>query len=298
MTDVEAPALLPTLAMPQLVATGGTYPQRGQAGPPQFYQGMVQPFAALGLEACGALPAQGQILAIPQAQDLFSIYATTFGGNGIMTFALPDLRGRSAIGGDPGMMTGQSLTLTYIIATETNAQQQAPLIGTVALFGGNYAPPGWLVANGMLLPIEAYAPLMEVIGTTFGGNGTQTFALPKLTGCAAVGAGKAPGLPPVALGQQVPGAVPGLGLNYLICTNGYYPPSSGNGGFPPTEPFISQVIAYGGQAPPPDWAYCDGSLLKVAQYEPLYSLIGTTYGGDGIQEFALPDLRGRMLVGS
>lgn len=47
---------------------------------------------------------------------------------------------------------------------------------------------------------------------------------------------------------------------------------------------------------PQDWQACNGALLKIADYQPLYALIGTTYGGDGITTFALPDLRGRVPV--
>jgi microcystin-dependent protein len=254
---------------------------------------MVQPFA--GAAAFGAPSAQGQWLPMGEASLLFSIYGTVFGGNGFTAFALPDLRGRAAIGGTPGASTAQSLTMTAIIAAETTAD--SPLVGTVAWFGGAYAPPGWLVANGSTLSIDAFPHLFQVIGTTFGGKAGNTFDLPDLSGRAAVGTGEGPGLLPVALGQTVPGTVPGLGLTYLICTTGYYPVPDGSGGFPPL-PFIGQVVAYAGAEAPSGWAVCDGSLLQVERYEPLFSLIGTTYGGQGAQTFALPDLRGRMLVGS
>lgn len=49
-------------------------------------------------------------------------------------------------------------------------------------------------------------------------------------------------------------------------------------------------------SPPLGWAFCDGSLLPISQYDALYALIGTTYGGDGQTTFALPDLRGRVPV--
>lgn len=52
----------------------------------------------------------------------------------------------------------------------------------------------------------------------------------------------------------------------------------------------------GGNYPPEGWAFCDGSLLPIASYQELYTLIGTTYGGDGQTTFALPDLRGRVPV--
>jgi microcystin-dependent protein len=294
MMSEGAPPPQPTLTMPQLVGIGGQYPQRGAGGPALNFQGMVQPFA--GMTAFGALPAQGQLLAVAQSQQLFSIYAANFGGNGITSFALPDLRGRTAVGGQPGNENAQSLAMSYVIAATPGADF-APL-GTIALFGGNYAPPGWLVADGSTLPSSANPQLFEVIGTTYGGNGATTFDLPNLFNCAAVGAGKGPGLPSVALGQSVPGTVPGLGLNYLICTRGLYPSPDGNGGFPPSDAFLAQVVAYAGAAAPADWALCDGSLVKIEDNTVLYSLIGNTYGGDGFETFALPDLRGRMLVGS
>jgi microcystin-dependent protein len=50
---------------------------------------------------------------------------------------------------------------------------------------------------------------------------------------------------------------------------------------------------FGGNFAPLDWHFCDGSLLPISEYEALYNLIGTTYGGDGQNTFALPDLRGR-----
>ncbi len=48
--------------------------------------------------------------------------------------------------------------------------------------------------------------------------------------------------------------------------------------------------------PPADWRVCDGSLLSIQQYQALFSLLGTTYGGDGVTQFALPDLRGRLCI--
>jgi microcystin-dependent protein len=57
------------------------------------------------------------------------------------------------------------------------------------------------------------------------------------------------------------------------------------------------VIAYAGGAAPAGWALCDGSLLDVGEYPALLALIGSAYGGEG-QTFALPDLRGRILLGS
>ncbi|MEY4903948.1 MAG: hypothetical protein RLZZ292_1763 [Bacteroidota bacterium] len=62
------------------------------------------------------------------------------------------------------------------------------------------------------------------------------------------------------------------------------------------DPFIGQICLFGFPFEPRGWAFCNGQLLSVREYSPLFALIGTTYGGDGINTFALPDLRGRTPV--
>jgi microcystin-dependent protein len=63
------------------------------------------------------------------------------------------------------------------------------------------------------------------------------------------------------------------------------------------EPFIGQVYLLGFQFPPRGFALCQGQLLSIAQYTALFSLLGTTYGGNGTTNFGLPDLQGRVPVG-
>jgi microcystin-dependent protein len=65
-----------------------------------------------------------------------------------------------------------------------------------------------------------------------------------------------------------------------------------------SEPFIGQVIAVGFNFAPEGWHMCDGSLLPIAEYEALFSLLGTQFGGDGVSNFGLPDLRGRAALGA
>ncbi|KPV52877.1 phage tail protein [Kouleothrix aurantiaca] len=60
--------------------------------------------------------------------------------------------------------------------------------------------------------------------------------------------------------------------------------------------YIGEIRMFGGNFAPVGWAFCDGSLLSIAQYDALFNLIGTTYGGDGQSTFALPDLRGRIPI--
>lgn len=62
------------------------------------------------------------------------------------------------------------------------------------------------------------------------------------------------------------------------------------------DPFIGQIMETGFNFAPPGWAFCDGSLLPISEYDALFALIGTTYGGDGQTTFALPDLRGRSAL--
>lgn len=60
--------------------------------------------------------------------------------------------------------------------------------------------------------------------------------------------------------------------------------------------FLGEIRMFGGNYAPQDWAFCDGGSLPISQFDALYSLIGTTYGGDGVNTFNLPDLRGRIPV--
>jgi microcystin-dependent protein len=62
------------------------------------------------------------------------------------------------------------------------------------------------------------------------------------------------------------------------------------------QPFVGEVRIFAGNFAPAGWVFCDGSVLPIADYEVLFQLIGTTYGGDGQSTYAVPDLRGRVPV--
>ncbi|ASE63832.1 phage tail protein [Chryseobacterium indologenes] len=64
------------------------------------------------------------------------------------------------------------------------------------------------------------------------------------------------------------------------------------------EEYMGIVKLFAGNFAPRGWMFCDGSLLSIAQNSALFSLLGTTYGGDGITTFALPNLKGRMALGA
>lgn len=61
-----------------------------------------------------------------------------------------------------------------------------------------------------------------------------------------------------------------------------------------SDPFIGEIKMFAGTFAPRGWALCDGQLMSISQNSALFSLLGTTYGGDGRTTFALPDLRGRL----
>lgn len=96
-------------------------------------------------------------------------------------------------------------------------------------------------------------------------------------------------------------STPYVGLHYCICLEGTYPPRTKPGGGDDTyltgTEHIGSVSLFAGNFAPRNWAFCEGQLLEISSYDALFSIIGTTYGGDGRTNFALPDLRGRVVVG-
>jgi microcystin-dependent protein len=63
-----------------------------------------------------------------------------------------------------------------------------------------------------------------------------------------------------------------------------------------SEPFLGEVRMFGGNFAPAGWAFCNGQLLAISDNDALFQLIGTTYGGDGLTTFALPNLQSRVPV--
>ena len=72
-----------------------------------------------------------------------------------------------------------------------------------------------------------------------------------------------------------------------------FPEGTAGGLIPMAEPFLSEIRLFSFNFPPKGWAFCNGQFLPINQNQALFSLLGTTYGGNGQTTFALPDLRGR-----
>lgn len=78
----------------------------------------------------------------------------------------------------------------------------SPFVAEIRVFGFNFAPVGWAMCNGQLLPISQNTALFSLLGTFYGGDGKSTFALPNLQGAAAMHQGQGPGLSQRFLGEQ------------------------------------------------------------------------------------------------
>jgi microcystin-dependent protein len=238
-----------------------------------------------------------------------------------------------------------SLGSNYIIALQglfpprnddgtDRTSSDTPYLGEVDLFAGNFAPRGWAACDGQILAIAQNQALFSLLGTTYGGDGRTTFALPDLRGRVPVGPRTGLGLTERYLGEkggtetvtlteaQMPShnhtlpdpyvsettgntgggeshdnMQPYLGMNYAIALQGIYPSRNDDGTVRSgADPFIGEVGLFANNFAPRGWAFCDGQLLDISQNTALFSLLGTTYGGDGRTTFGLPDLRGRTAI--
>jgi len=213
-----------------------------------------------------------------------------------------------------------------------------PYLAGVTMFAGNFAPRGWMFADGRTLDIASHTAMFSLMGTMYGGDGRTVFNLPDLQGRTPIGPGNGPGLPSVSIGQKTgvetdvisisempshdhlpplgtidiqnnggnqahPNMAPSLGLRYVIALEGIFPSRNAviEGEGPDIESvagdsFLGEVSLFAGNFAPRGWAFCDGQLLPINQHQALFSILGTTYGGDGRVTFGLPDLRGRTAI--
>ena len=127
-----------------------------------------------------------------------------------------------------------------------------PFVAEIRMFPFNFAPRGWALCSGALLPIAQNTALFSLIGVTYGGNGQTTFALPNLGGRAACQQGQGPGLSPRSMGEQFGAATVTLtsnqipqhnhGVNAYVPANSNTPVSNGGLSQPSqlsNRPFVS-----------------------------------------------------------
>ena len=197
----------------------------------------------------------GAILPVPQNQALASLLDKRFGGDGKTTFGLPNY----AAPAPPGPV--YAIALQGIYPSRDDGRPGTPGAGSIALILVPYTfvPLGWLPCDGQLRKIADYPALFAVIGKRFGGDGVTTFALPPLTTFAPAGS------------------------KYCIAKQG---------GTFPDRSFIGTVQLFPSGNAPGGWASCDGRTLPIEDFDMLFNLIGTTYGGDGVTTFGVPNLQG------
>jgi microcystin-dependent protein len=237
-------------------------------------------FAPVGWMLC-----EGQVLAIADYDVLFNLIGTTYGGDGVSTFALPDLRSRVPLGDGAGSgLSTYTIGQTGGVETVTLTANQLPVhthpFNADLLAGSTANPAGRLYAK--------YPGSVPVYAT--GGQFQMNAGV----------------VSPAGGSQPHDNLQPYVAINYIISLFGIYPSQSEN---PPAGqvkggqtaagtlsgvPFLGQILLVAFSFPPKNWANCSGQMLPIAQNQALFALLGTTYGGNGVTTFALPDLQGRV----
>ena len=215
----------------------------------------------------------GQQLLITSYSLLYNEIGATFGGDGITTFALPDLRGRLVVRCGLNAGVNYALGSTGGVETITLTADQIP----------QHTHPLKASSN----PATDTAPGGRILAQTRANRLYQTGAPSANLAAATV----------TSTGGSQPhtNMQPFRCLNFIIATAAF-PPSGGDG----SDALIGEVrpfpfpIAY--NAGLGGWLPCDGQLLSIVDHPSLFAVIGTTYGGDGVTTFGVPDMRGRAAM--
>lgn len=187
-------------------------------------------------------------------------------------FNIPDLRGRSAIGAGEQAST----KLVYQVG-EAGGEETHTL-------GLHEMPAHTHQAYGSSAHATEPSPEGNFWGSSTG----------KMPFSAKTNDGMANSSIPFAGGDQPhENMSPFVGINFSLCSIGAFPSPGGS----VRTGFIGEIIMFTGTFTPSGWADCDGQLMSLSKNSALFALIGTTYGGNGKQTFALPDLRGLSPLG-
>lgn len=191
-------------------------------------------------------------------------------------------------------------------------------------------PTGWAHCDGRLLPLPEYNYLYSNIGTTYGGDGTTTVALPDTRGRAVIGDDNGGGIWPIGLnyggndvalgvsdisahthtlpdggttgstggsGDSANNYQPSLVMRYLISFLGNYPSPEFGIGFPAIGEIRIIAGASADGLNDGSWRLLDGALYLIEENDPLFELIGTTFGGDGQSTYGVPNMQAIVPAG-
>lgn len=271
------------------------------------------PSASFGMPNLGGASIVGNMPSGPGSQPIGTIVGSVGNTVNLTQQQMPAMLG-GTVEPVPTEQYGQKLQ--YIIQVNGQYPTDSPAtpetVGTIYAYAGDKIPSGFMLAAGQTLSIEQYPLLASVMGVAYGGNGRTTFSLPDLRNMVPIGAGDQYYLGQVAGSSDVslypwtvpssPGAEtadypiptmqPSLAVHFIINTEGAYNFVSDG------VATLGQVIMYAGAYVPEGWMLAHGQELSIRDYSMLYQLIGTQFGGDGINTFALPDLRNRIIIGS
>lgn len=213
----------------------------------------------------GWLACDGALYSVTDYPDLFELIGFSYGGNGTNTFAVPDLRGKSPLG---------SLGQYQICNSGVGVGQCLGTMGELRLLAyplPSEAAVNWLTCAGQFEPVSRRQALFFILGNSYGGNGSSNFQLPDLTA-----------------------KVPLPQTSYVMCVSGTFPDLSGETGT--ARDLLGSIRIFcgptGGGQLLANHLPCTGGTLPLRTNTTLFTVIGNSYGGDGSQNFKLPNLAG------
>jgi microcystin-dependent protein len=198
------------------------------------------------------ISADGRVLSIAQHSRLHQILGARFGGDAVTTFAVPNLANSAPLE-----------HTNYLICADEDPSNlvNTNYIGEVALYAGEEPPRPWDFAEGQIRSIDRDPALFAIVGPFFGGDGITTFALPNLTGRGPIS-----------------------GVTYTIAEGGKWPASR-------LESYLAETtILPGDLFHASSMEIARGQILPVNSNVLLFAVIGGSFGGNGLTDFALPDL--------
>ena len=164
-------------------------------------------------------------------------------------------------------------------------------VGEIRLLAGNYEPEGWAWCDGRMLDPKQYPELFQKIGTTYGGDGKTTFAVPDLRGRAPLHRGN--GVPLGAAGSfQVDAGQSRQRGRARVAVHSIIGLTTKAGHYPDDMPMTGEVRLWAMERVPREWIACAGQLLPIGRNTMLFALLGNAFGGDGRTTFAVPNLEG------